>query len=189
MIYGCGKSDEAIVAGKPANKAERSPAELVERRAEAKGNVGQQRTLWVTGAGPHTHHRHRDGSVRTRGGSRMRESCTYGSVRGAGSNRRPYRDRSETPQQPLSTARPWRGFRCAQPILLSLLQDIPPRPYLAVQPVRFAQDRPGLNDGPVRHVIEELQDVGEVPRCAKLRSDLGCERFSADVAIGAQRHV
>src|SRR5215831_21190179 len=128
-------------------------------------------------------------SVRTRGGSRMRESCTYGSVRGAGSNRRPYRDRSETPQQPLSTARPWRGFRCAQPILLSLLQDIPPRPYLAVQPVRFAQDRPGLNDGPVRHVIEELQDVGEVPRCAKLRSDLGCERFSADVAIGAQRHV
>src|SRR5262249_7773746 len=113
-------------------------------------------------------------SVRTRGGSRMRESCTYGSVRGAGSNRRPYRDRSETPQQPLSTARPRRGFRCAQPILLSLLQDIPPRPYLAVQPVRFAQDRPGLNDGPVRHVIEELQDVGEVPRCAKLRSDLGC---------------
>src|SRR5215471_9878441 len=69
MIYGCGKSDEAIVAGKPANKAERSPAELVERRAEAKGNVGQQRTLWtqcqaarVTGAGPHTHHRLRDGA-------------------------------------------------------------------------------------------------------------------------------
>src|SRR5215467_3776075 len=69
MMYGCGKSDEAIVAGKPANKAERSPAELVERRAEAKGNVGQQRTLWtqcqaarVTGAGPHTHHRLRDGA-------------------------------------------------------------------------------------------------------------------------------
>src|SRR5215472_1277855 len=69
MMYGCGKSDEAIVAGKPANRAERSAAELVERRAEAKGNGGQQRTLWtqcqaarVTGAGPHTHHRHRDGA-------------------------------------------------------------------------------------------------------------------------------
>src|SRR5215831_14956537 len=67
MMYGCGKSDEAIVAGKPANRVERSAAELVERRAEAKGNGGQQRTLWtqcqaarVTGAGPHTHHRHRD---------------------------------------------------------------------------------------------------------------------------------
>src|SRR5438034_11664254 len=30
----------------------------------------------------------------TRGGSRMRESRTYGSVRGALSNERPYRDRS-----------------------------------------------------------------------------------------------
>src|SRR5262249_49356587 len=58
MMYGRGKSDEAIVAGKSANKAERSAAEPVERRAEAKGNAGQQRTLWtqsqaarVTGAG------------------------------------------------------------------------------------------------------------------------------------------
>jgi hypothetical protein len=31
-------------------------------------------------------------AVDTRGGSRMRESCTYGFVRGAGSNPRPYRD-------------------------------------------------------------------------------------------------
>ena len=36
MMHGRGKSDEAIVAVKPANKAERSAAELVERRAEAK---------------------------------------------------------------------------------------------------------------------------------------------------------
>jgi hypothetical protein len=42
MMHGRGKSDEAIVAGKPANKAERSAAEPVERRAEAKGNAGQQ---------------------------------------------------------------------------------------------------------------------------------------------------
>src|SRR5262245_14353091 len=34
-------------------------------------------------------------AVDTRGGNRMRESCTYGSVRGALSNERPYRDRRE----------------------------------------------------------------------------------------------
>ena len=44
MMHGRGKSDEAIVAVKPANKAERSAAELVERRAEAKGNAGWQST-------------------------------------------------------------------------------------------------------------------------------------------------
>ena len=42
MMHGRGKSDEAIVAVKPANKAERSAAELGERRAEAKGNVRQR---------------------------------------------------------------------------------------------------------------------------------------------------
>ena len=45
MMHGRGKSDEAIVAVKPANKAERSAAELVERRAEAKGNACHQRML------------------------------------------------------------------------------------------------------------------------------------------------
>jgi hypothetical protein len=44
MMHGHGKSDEAIVAMKPANKAEQSAAELVERRAEAKGNASQQST-------------------------------------------------------------------------------------------------------------------------------------------------
>jgi RNA-directed DNA polymerase len=44
MMHGRGKSDEAIVAMKPANKAERSAAEPVERRAEAKGNADQQST-------------------------------------------------------------------------------------------------------------------------------------------------
>ena len=42
MMHGRGKSDEAVVARKPANEAERSAAEPVERRAEAKGNVNQQ---------------------------------------------------------------------------------------------------------------------------------------------------
>ena len=34
-------------------------------------------------------------AVDTQGGNRMRESCTYGSVRGARGNSRPYRDRRE----------------------------------------------------------------------------------------------
>ena len=45
MMHGRGKSDEAVVAVKPANKAERSAAELVERRAEAKGNARHQSML------------------------------------------------------------------------------------------------------------------------------------------------
>src|SRR5713226_5506520 len=44
MMHGRGKSDEAIVAGKPTNRAERSATEPVERRAEAKGNARQQST-------------------------------------------------------------------------------------------------------------------------------------------------
>src|SRR6476469_5560589 len=44
MMHGREKSDSAIVAGKPTNKAERSAAEPVEPRAEAKGNAGQQST-------------------------------------------------------------------------------------------------------------------------------------------------
>jgi hypothetical protein len=45
MTNGGGKSGSAIVAVKPTNKAERSAAEPVEPRAEAKGNAGQQSTL------------------------------------------------------------------------------------------------------------------------------------------------
>src|SRR6266436_2957330 len=54
MMHGHEKSDLAIVAGKPANKAEQpaperseaelNAAELVERRAGTKGNAGQQST-------------------------------------------------------------------------------------------------------------------------------------------------
>ena len=39
MMHGRGKSDSAIVAVKPTNKAERSAAEPVEPRAETKGNA------------------------------------------------------------------------------------------------------------------------------------------------------
>jgi hypothetical protein len=44
MMYGHEKSDPAIVAVKPANKAERSAAELAERRVGTKGNAGQLST-------------------------------------------------------------------------------------------------------------------------------------------------
>lgn len=44
MMHGHGESDSAIVAVKPTNKAERSAAEPVEPRAEAKGNAGQHST-------------------------------------------------------------------------------------------------------------------------------------------------
>ena len=42
MMHGRWKSDSAIVAEKSVNKAELTAAELMERRAGAKGNVDQQ---------------------------------------------------------------------------------------------------------------------------------------------------
>ena len=44
MMHALEKSDSAIVAGKPTNKAERSATEPVEPRAETKGNANQQST-------------------------------------------------------------------------------------------------------------------------------------------------
>ena len=95
MMNGLEKSDSAIVAAKPTNKAERSAAEPVERRAGTKGNAGQlstrrtQSRISVTQVlariRQHT-------AVDTLGGSRMRESRTYGSGRGARGNSRPYRE-------------------------------------------------------------------------------------------------
>jgi RNA-directed DNA polymerase len=41
MMHEHGKSDSAIVAAKPTNKAGRPAAEPVERRAEAEGNASQ----------------------------------------------------------------------------------------------------------------------------------------------------
>jgi len=101
MMHGRGKSDEAVVAMKPANEVERSVEKSVERRAEAKGNASQQSTFRAQNredasqALERIRQRARDSALpsHTRGGSRMRESRTYGSVRGALSNERPYRDR------------------------------------------------------------------------------------------------
>ena len=44
MMYGHEKSDRAIVAGKPTNKAERSAAELAEPRVGTEGNARQLST-------------------------------------------------------------------------------------------------------------------------------------------------
>jgi hypothetical protein len=70
MMDGREKSDSAIVAGKPTNKAVSTAAESVERRAGAEGNAIQQvtgraqnRTNRVTGAGAHTVSRHQRPTV------------------------------------------------------------------------------------------------------------------------------
>src|SRR5258708_40265585 len=104
MMHGHEKSDFAIVAVKPANKAEH-PAEKsgvevtaagpVEGRAETKGNAGQQsthRTQSRASVSQALERIRQTFAVMTRGRSRMRESCMYGSARGAPSNGRPYRD-------------------------------------------------------------------------------------------------
>jgi hypothetical protein len=103
MMHGRGKSDSAIVVVKPANKAEPptaessavmpAAAEPVERRAGTKGNADWQSThqtqRWARVSQALDRMRQMI-AVGTRGRSRMRESCTYGSVRGALSNERPF---------------------------------------------------------------------------------------------------
>jgi hypothetical protein len=88
MMHGRGKSSPVIVAGKPANKADRnsvSAAESAERRAGAEGNVDQQNTYRAQNrvrVRQALDHIRQTIAVWTRGGNRMRESCKYGSVRG-----------------------------------------------------------------------------------------------------------
>ena len=95
MMHGPEKSDPGIVAMKPANKTEQSVAEPVERRAGTKGNVDQQSTCRTQSRISVSQALERIRKVQnalpshTRGGSRMRESRTYDSVRGALSNERP----------------------------------------------------------------------------------------------------
>ena len=95
------------MAVKPANKAEHpaeqsavevAAAEPVERRAETKGNAGQHstyRTQCRASVSQTLERIRQTFAVVTRGKSRMRESCMYGSARGAPSNGRPYRDRRQ----------------------------------------------------------------------------------------------
>jgi len=96
------KSDPIVVAMKPANKAGQPVAEPVERRVGTKGNAGQHNTRRaqnresVTQALARVRQAYASPS-NTRGKSRMRAIRTYGSVRGALSNGRPYRDNGKRP--------------------------------------------------------------------------------------------
>ena len=108
MMNGCGKSDSAIVAGRPTNKAGQPVAEPVEQRAEAKGNASQQSTrrtqsrVRVSQALERIRQAVTKNALpsHTQGGSRMPELGPYGSVRGALSNERPYRDPPTRPLYP-----------------------------------------------------------------------------------------
>ena len=94
MMHGREKSDSAIVAGKPTNKAVSTAAEPVEPRAGAKGNANQQSTLRTQCRECVSQALERIRQVSpslTQGGSRVREFCSHGSERGAVSNDRPYR--------------------------------------------------------------------------------------------------
>src|SRR3977135_4533618 len=97
MMHDREKSDPLVVATKPANNDGQPLAEPVERRGGGEGNAHQPSTLRTPS---------RDGVTAglarirtaanavpsiTQGGSRMRAFRTYGSVRGARSNVRPYR--------------------------------------------------------------------------------------------------
>jgi len=90
------KSDSAIVAVKPPNKAGLPVAEAVEPRAGAKGNADQQSThrtqsrKRVTQALSRV--RHAASPSNTQGRSRMLELGSSGSVRGVSSDGHPYRD-------------------------------------------------------------------------------------------------
>src|SRR5271165_3198659 len=107
------KSDSGIVATKPTNKAGRPAAEPVEPRPGTKGNADQQSTHRTQSRGRVTQaldrvrktarQRKPDCALtsNTRGRSRMPELGPSGSVRGALSNGRPYRDTSA------SNSRPW----------------------------------------------------------------------------------
>ena len=105
MMHEREKSDSAIVAVKPTNKAERFAAEPVEPRAGAEGNVGQHSTdraqnrVTVSQALERIRQVANASPLHTQCGSRMRESRLYGSVRGALSNERPYRDRRKCSSQ------------------------------------------------------------------------------------------
>src|SRR5712691_2103509 len=98
-MHGRGKSDSAIVAVKPTNKggAIRRGAGGAKGGGQGECEPAKHATGRSTGQACHRRRGAYDTPRKrctgwTRGGSRMRESRTYGSVRGARGNSRPYRD-------------------------------------------------------------------------------------------------
>ena len=96
MMHGHEKSGPAVVAVKPTNKAERFAAGAGGAKGGDQGECGP--ATHAPDSAPHSvskmlaRIRQHIVAVDTQGGNRMRESCTYGSVRGARGNSRPYRD-------------------------------------------------------------------------------------------------
>jgi hypothetical protein len=91
------ESDRTILSMNQTNKEERSSAEPGEKRVRAKENIvsfhtrptprGEIECAWDGAV-----YEEQPSSSLIRGGSRMRESRSYGSVRGATSDGRPYRN-------------------------------------------------------------------------------------------------
>ena len=111
MMHEHEKSDSAIVAKKPANKAGQPAAEPVEQRAGTKGNADQQSTRRTQSRDSVSQALDRVRQARscaspsnTRGRSRMPELGSSGSVRGRASNGRPYR-RTSDPTRTLALIR------------------------------------------------------------------------------------
>jgi hypothetical protein len=167
MMHGREKSDSAIVAGKPTNKAVSTAAEPVERRAEAKGNASQQSTRRTQSrvSVSQALERIRQAVTKnalpshTQGGSRMPELGPYGSVRGALSNERPYRDlRNVAANYPFERSHRFAGIQpnsghrdCSR--LSCGVGDTQQKPVAGVQgarhcllPGRLAGARPHLRD-------------------------------------------
>ena len=124
MMYGPEKSDSVIVATKLANKAGEPAAEQVERRTGTKGSMGRPHTRRTQSRDsvPQGLERVRQAvrmdreersfsrgpvrlAVNTQGRSRVRELRTLGSVRGAPSNGRPYRERVRAPAAAVTQTR------------------------------------------------------------------------------------
>ena len=104
---------------KPPNKAGRPAAEAVERRAEAKENANRCHTRRTqcresVSQVPERVRKAARQPSNIRGGSRMRASRTYGSMRGAPSNGRPYRNRAMQARLKAKIA----GFGCVPPSII-----------------------------------------------------------------------
>ena len=120
-----GESDGRILPAKCPNNGEQAPAEGMEERRPTKENIGQatpprtqSRTSELNDLRGVREVARRVNLIPTcvstpgiRGRSRMQQFCTYGSVRGAPGNRRPYRDKSLRSLHPLSYLPPVRGRR------------------------------------------------------------------------------
>src|SRR6516162_9827556 len=117
MMYGRGKSSPVIVAGSRRTKHNRIRSLRRSRWSEGQGPRGMRTSLHAPDSVPGlawswrwlAYVKPQGLIVSTRGGNRMRESCTYGSVRGARGNSRPYRDFNAASSSRSSAA--WRRGR------------------------------------------------------------------------------